>query len=71
MLPGMMLYLQKTRPETHSMAFENNSKTTLKQKKSLSCKNLNYNIYSKFLSVLSDAKESIRIMVHLIDSNLG
>ena len=33
MLSGMMSYLRKTRPETHSTAFTENSKTIMKRKK--------------------------------------
>ena len=47
----MMYCLRKTRPETHSTAFNENSKQLLSEKKWLTRKTWSYKFYSEFFNV--------------------
>ena len=44
----MNFYLRKTRPETPSSAFKENSEQLSSEKRMLSCKTLNYKFYETF-----------------------
>ena len=57
----MMFYLRKTRPETHSTAFNESSKTVFEREQIAVMKKLNYIIYFEIFDVLYNPEESIQI----------
>ena len=59
MLSGMMFFLRKTRPETHSTALNENSKI------------MNYKFYSEMFTVWLDPEESKQTMFPSNDPKLG